>query len=1301
MENHNDIAIIGLSCMLPAANSLQELHQVLSEGRDMVRNLENERIYHSCLKTRDPYQVSAHLSRVDTFDYPYFKISRKEAEAMDPNQRLVLELTVTAMENAGYPVSYFRGKEVAVYLAAKAHSKYYDQLDDKDFNAFIGNLQTMLAGRVAHKLDLRGPAITLDTACSAGLVAVHEAISKLLLKEVDYAIAGGINIESDFFELEADAPAGLGIHSTEGKSRPFDDSAEGIGGGEGGGIVLLKRLADAETDGDVIHAVIRGSAVNQDGYSSNGITAPSPDAQTKVLTTAWKRANLPPETITYIEAHGTGTKLGDPIEFSALNEAFKQHTDKESFCAISALKSNYGHLNNAAGIAGLLKAIAALKYKSLYPTVHFKQLNSHIASENAAVYVNDTFKHWESDTPRRCGVSSFGLSGTNVHMVLEESRQNVVETDAEVPVLLKASAKSPAALINYLEVLRNAIPTATELPLFLGTLNQGRGDYAFRAAFAAKNGVQLQEKIAGYLTDAKSNTATSSTSSAVVLLLANGGIAEEKVIDSYLTYPAFRETYEEVLGLGDRTEEVQVLAFQLAFISMLKSIGVELLAIIGFGIGKLAKSVVVDHLPLESALNSLGDVERVLKEENRDKLQEAITRLQSDQAVVFVELSDSYELSAGMADHVIKKKIYGSHLAEELIAEMYVSGSNIDWKSYYEGLSLTGSKVEAPTYPFEKIACGIKNPLLHYGESVKEWHHQLVWEERALAVENIDKLNGPYLWIAPNGACAIPEAVSSDSFLLVRHAEEEASRDIKGFSADFSRKASVSKLRDDLESSGIQLKGIIFDALTTEQSPDSKEGQMEMMMKLFNTAVVFQSHLSISKFLLAVITGNSLTTVKKATSLTRGFDNMISTFVKSLLVDFPKARMLSLDFETPIDAQRFDKAITEEILAGDEQYFIQYANGKRHVQRLVRDPDIASVSAINARSYLITGGAGGIGLEMACMLSLQPNTKEIVLLGRSDWAHLLEKPAIDALSPKEKQLYDQFTFIQDKGVRLKYFAADVADKAQLEIVVDQIEHIDVVVHCAGLSYEAKPLADKMWDDITRCLAPKVDGTINLIALSKSLNADKILLFSSLNALIPKPQSLEYALSNAFLDAYANNLNAEGLNVTSINWPGWRAVGMGGQRLIKDPGALQDIHVIEGFASMSMAMASNQANTIVANFSKKELGQNPFFLLEVEEEQREELPELTNEPGVSDADKSVAEIIEGIWCEVLKMDGVEHDVDFFEIGGHSLNGTQVINRIEERLGVELDLEDLFDYGDISSFANLVEERLEEQEGTLVS
>ncbi|UNK15974.1 phosphopantetheine-binding protein [Paenibacillus sp. N3/727] len=505
-----DIAIIGLSLKMPGADNIQQFWDNLEQGCDFIGPLSENRQQDSLGFIRTFTQLqedSIHFSHggfmqdIDKFDYAFFNLSPKEAALMDPNQRLFLQTAWEAIEDAGYGGRRIQGSKTGVYIGY-ADWPVYGQYITKNQPSQIpmastGNTPSIIAGRIAYLLDLQGPALLVDTACSSSLVAVHLACMALRNAECEMAIAGGVKV----CLMPVDGLFEIGIESSNRRTSAFDDSSDGTVWGEGTVALLLKPLSQAIRDKDPIHAVIRGSAINQDG-TSVGLTAPNAASQEKLLMRAWKDAGIHPETIGYIEAHGTGTKLGDPIEVDGIRRAFRHYTNRKQFCAIGSVKTNVGHLDAASGVAGLAKAIASLKYKKLPPTLHFTRPNRNIPFENSPLYVNDRLEPWETngEHPRRCGVSSFGFSGTNCHLVLEEApigMPNASQADTNRDdQLMVLSAKSRSALERQIQAYVRELPELEgSFSDLCYTAHTGRGHYSCRLAIIASGIPSLMDKL--------------------------------------------------------------------------------------------------------------------------------------------------------------------------------------------------------------------------------------------------------------------------------------------------------------------------------------------------------------------------------------------------------------------------------------------------------------------------------------------------------------------------------------------------------------------------------------------------------------------------------------------------------------------------------------------------------------------------------------------------------------------------------------------------------------------------------------
>ncbi|ATQ70566.1 MULTISPECIES: SDR family NAD(P)-dependent oxidoreductase [Methylosinus] len=500
----DDIAIIGLSGRFPGAETIAAFEAAIIAGRDAVGPPPADRWDHAAIYDPTPGRpgktlcpAGGFLDRIDLFDPLFFNLSPADAAAMDPQQRLFLEEAWRALEDAGYGGPHPSRRRCGVFVGCAAGD--YESLLRRrgrlpDAQSFIGNSASMLAGRVAYRLDLNGPSLSVDTACSSSLVAVQLACESLMRRETDMALAGGVAVMTtpDFYI----AGSGAGMLSPSGRCRTLDASADGFVPGEAVGAIVLKRRADAKRDGDSIVALIKGAAVNQDG-TSNGVTAPNGKAQTALIELAQQRFALPPETLGYVELHGTGTTLGDPIEIEALKAAFGAAA---AGCAIGSVKANIGHCLAAAGIAGLIKLALLLRRGVVSPALHFARANPHIGADCGGFLVPRETSPWpQRGGPRRGAVNSFGFSGTNAHLVLEAAPEPAPAATSEDWRLAVFSARSEAALQRLLASMAEWLRADGGRTSFFdicATLAQGRTHFDHRAAVPARDSAGLATALA-------------------------------------------------------------------------------------------------------------------------------------------------------------------------------------------------------------------------------------------------------------------------------------------------------------------------------------------------------------------------------------------------------------------------------------------------------------------------------------------------------------------------------------------------------------------------------------------------------------------------------------------------------------------------------------------------------------------------------------------------------------------------------------------------------------------------------------
>jgi acyl transferase domain-containing protein/acyl carrier protein len=516
-QANNRIAIIGMSGRYAKANNLREYWRNLAQGRNCIVEVPRWRWDVERYYDPDPAKKGKTVSKwlgaaddIDCFDPLFFRISPQDAEHMDPQHRLFLQESYNAFEDAGYSGTSLSNRKCGVYLGIST-SEYELRFKESGGQAatVTSNSHAIAAARIAYYLNLKGPAIAVDTACSSSLVAIHLACQGLLSGEVEMALAGGVTLwlapESYLSMSQA------GMFSPVGQCKTFDDTADGIVNGEGVGAVVLKRLADAESDHDFIYGVILGSGINQDG-KTNGITAPSINSQIELERAVYARNGINPKTISYVETHGTGTKLGDPIELQALATVFAEKTSKKNFCGLGSVKSNIGHTTAAAGVAGVQKVLLSMQHRTLAPSLNVTKENSRFDFQNSPFYICRTTRAWETpaNTPRRAAVSSFGFSGTNAHLVIEEYSmpERAVTSSSDATLIVPISARTEEQLRqrarDLLEFFKErsqcgSSVTPVELASIAYTLQVGREAMEERLVMIVDSVDQLAERLSAYL----------------------------------------------------------------------------------------------------------------------------------------------------------------------------------------------------------------------------------------------------------------------------------------------------------------------------------------------------------------------------------------------------------------------------------------------------------------------------------------------------------------------------------------------------------------------------------------------------------------------------------------------------------------------------------------------------------------------------------------------------------------------------------------------------------------------------------
>ncbi len=752
-EDREPIAIIGIGCRFPGANGPVGFWRLLRDGVEAVGPIPASRWDHEALQGLDLPRGGGFLAVVDQFDADFFGISPREAVFVDPQQRLLLEVAWEAIEDGGQAPERLAGAPVGVFVGISTND--YAQLQAmrggaSDGYRITGSAASIAANRISHHFDFRGPSLTIDTACSSSLVAVHLACKSLWDGECELAVAGGVNLilVPEVFASFAKA----GFLSPDGKCKAFDAQADGYVRGEGAGMLALKPLSSALADGDPIYAVIRGGAVNQDGRT-NGLTAPNRSAQEAVLRAAYRQAGVSPEQIDYIEAHGTGTLLGDPIEISALAAVLAEGRDLDRRCALGSVKTNIGHLEAAAGVAGLIKTALALHHRKIPPSLHFSQPNPHIAFDEIPLQVQRKTDAWpDRSRPSLAGVSSFGFGGTNAHLVLEQApgfqdlRPIAGCTESE-EVIVPLSAKSPAALLDLALAMRTTLSDPScELGLFdlAYTAGARRGHHDYRLELVVSSCDEVVEALDAYrrgephLSSIAGRRIPGRRPRTVFVFSGQGGLWQGVGRALFQRDPSFRSAIErcdailsrelgwslaaEFLADGSSSrignpevDRAVQFALQVGLAALWESWGIVPERSVGDGIGEVVAAYVTGILSLEDAATIIacGHADAAgpaRKLTSMPRLPEAIAELAKKGFEVFIEIGPHPILASAVRESLgprgatslvlpsLRRGDEGFGSLRWSAAALYAKGFDLEWSR----VSPPGHFVRLPGYPWQR-----------------------------------------------------------------------------------------------------------------------------------------------------------------------------------------------------------------------------------------------------------------------------------------------------------------------------------------------------------------------------------------------------------------------------------------------------------------------------------------------------------------------------------------------------------------------------------------------------------------------
>lgn len=744
-----DIAIIGMAVRAPGARDVNELWENLEAGRESISRFSLDELRQAGIDPallEDPgyVPVASIFDGADQFDAQFFGYTPREAVLIDPQHRVLLECAWEALEHAGYDphrsdrsIGVYAGASMNTYLL---YSGMLSQLSRDWVLTLSASDKDFLATRINYKLDLKGPGLTIQTACSTSLVAVHVACQSLRLGECDVALAGGVSVKVPQKAGYVYRPGGL--FSADGHVRAFDAKATGTVFGSGAGLVVLKPLDDARRDNDTIYAIIRGSAINNDGAAKASYTAPSVRRQADVIVEALANAGVEAETVSYIETHGTGTPLGDPIEVAALTAAFRTSTSNNGFCAIGSLKTNVGHLEAAAGVAGLIKATLALHHRRIPASLHYEAPNPEIDFASSPFYVAATSMAWPGGaTPRRAGVSALGVGGTNVHVVLEEGSRSPAANRVRSHELLVLSARTETALAELRTRLSAWMERADEADLADAayTLQVGRKRFDVRDFVVCESRADAIRQLAGLGAPHKARRNSSRRIAFVCARQPRNWSAAAALFD---TEPRFRQAIEAACAALARHPGAQHLGFdasaslwtdgalraraaerigqpqldavttviaQVALGALWESCGIRADVVVGDGIGELAAACLAGRLALGDAFAIIVDgVAPLAPSSTSSQVRVFSAEMASalaDEPLIFLELGASSDCTRQLGRAPCLSSLPdddappSAHLMTAL-GRLWTEGAEIDWEGVQAGRA--ARRIALPTYPFER-----------------------------------------------------------------------------------------------------------------------------------------------------------------------------------------------------------------------------------------------------------------------------------------------------------------------------------------------------------------------------------------------------------------------------------------------------------------------------------------------------------------------------------------------------------------------------------------------------------------------
>ncbi|WP_171075056.1 SDR family NAD(P)-dependent oxidoreductase [Nonomuraea basaltis] len=1299
MDEMDGVAVIGMQGRFPGAGDIDELWTRLRSGDDMVTDYSEAELRDAGTPEdllRDPAFVPAGAPLCDAydFDHEFFGYTRREGELLDPQHRLALETAWRLLETTGYAgrggtaIGVFAGTSMNTYMH-NVVAREVDLLTAEGTELLLTNDKDYLAPRLSYKLGLTGPSVTVQTACSSSLSAIHLAVQSLLAGECDLALAGGVSVLANphpgYLHREAM------ILSRDGRTRAFDADASGTVFGDGVGLVALKRLPDALDDGDTVIAVVKGSALNNDGAAKVGFAAPSVEGQRAVIAEALAVAGIDAAAVSYVEAHGTATALGDQVELAALSEVFGA-APRETPCLLGTVKANFGHLAAAAGVAGFIKAVLALHHGEVPPHPHFRRPGEGLA--DGVFQINTEPVPWRriDEVPRRAGVSSFGMGGTNVHVVLEEAPDVPPRRSERARwELVTVSARDEAALEELCGSLANCLDPGNagqvrrpgeghDLSDVAFSLAAGRRAHPYRYAVTAADSRAAAEALRSV--GRRQIAGPAHTPGRTVLIIGDGPFA----------------------GLGDAAAFGPIRETLRGCSDILTGLGVELDGLLP---AEARLADLVSRLAIGSLLTGSGwEPDEILGDENiaahlrgTAGLAETMRRMIAGPATATVGWegvkADGVvvigDVSAPAPDAVVigSRSEPGASRSEQLLrvaGRLWTAGVPLEWASWRPGRP---RRVPLPAHPLRRERLAIAGPKRRRrperDAAPARWLYTEAWQRTVPAPSEPEPAAR---WLLFEDSGGVGSGVATELTRLGHEVMRVRAGQVFGrsapdaFTVDPDTPGSVGALFAALAAEG-RLPGRVVHFWTLDGDSADKAASVPCQARGFHgvldvVAQASQHAVPDARTAITVVT-TGVHQVLGGESVNAAA-SMVDVAVLVARQEFPKLSVRTLD----IDESDQARGLVDELLGRTAHRALALRGGGRWVKRYV--PLVDSAPLVPARAggvHLISGGLGRVGLALAEKLAAFGDTR-LILTRRSpfpdpreydDW--LGDHGPDDPVS----RVIERIRRMESLGAQVYAVSADVADERRMRAVVAEAEHrfgpIGAWFHAASVRpVTASCLiggADRA--DWRRIFTPKVQGALVL----RRIFAGRIpgVLISSLSSVLGGVGYAAYGAANAFLDALARADDT----LTSIAWEAWA--------FDDDPGAVSATRKELAGLALTADEGAEAFGRIL-----RQAGSSSVVYVSAEDldaRVRRWSPPPPDPAGSAAAPTPPLEgddlkrALARLWSEELRSEIDSYDANLFDLGGDSLLAVELAMRIGEELGEKLTADDLLGAPSIEQLA----------------